>query len=362
VAPCTGPNLAALSAATALGTRLNPKTTPLDVAVPGQTLHEALFQYQPTGDPCTTYPIAQLQGLNSIVGAENLNFYPVLANFGPGTTQIAAAVRLRPTLALVWLGSNDLVKFLFSNGAVAAPDAGTFQADLTSVIAQLQAAGAKVAVANLFDVLAVPQFTPVAAIPQVLAARGVPTTLAPPIAGAIDAFLAGFGVGNGGFLTLTGAGKIVGVVQAAVPAIVGGAPPAAAIQAGFTQLQASPNAFGAGDFVVDAIAAQAAQLNVAYNAAIAAAAKSRGAALVDVHGLFGPIEANGGVYPLPSNPKCCSLQLGGGLFSNDGLHPSNTGYAVLANLFIQTVDQAYGTTIPPVNVAAINATDLYSPH
>ncbi len=41
----------------------------------------------------------------------------------------------------------------------------------------------------------------------------------------------------------------------------------------------------------------------------------------------------------------------GGMFSLDGVHPNNRGYAVIANKFIQTINQYYGSNIPPVIVA-----------
>jgi hypothetical protein len=59
---------------------------------------------------------------------------------------------------------------------------------------------------------------------------------------------------------------------------------------------------------------------------------------------------------------CCSLAFGGGFFSLDGLHPSNTGYAVIADLWIATLDAKLGLSIPQVNIPAIYATDPYAPH
>jgi lysophospholipase L1-like esterase len=363
-AACAGANAAAFSASTALGIRLNPTATPLDVAVPGQTLHEALFQTQPTGN-CTGAGLpSAFVGLNAIINSENLDFYPVLGNFPAGATQVQAAASLQPTLALVWLGSNDLLKYLFSNGAVGPTDPAIFQSDMVTVIATLQNAGAKVAVANLVDVLGAAQFTPVAALPQALGANGVPAPLQAPIAAAVGTFLAGFGVGAGGYLTLTGSNKVLTVVKGAIPAIVGGAPASAALAAAFAQLQASNTPFGAGDFVIDSVAANAKALNAAYNTAIAAAATKQGAALVDVHATFVQAEQAGGEF-LPVTGKCCSLVYGQGFFSLDGLHPSDTAYAVVANLFIAAVDSTYGATIPALSasqIATINATDLYSPH
>ena len=69
---------------------------------------------------------------------------------------------------------------------------------------------------------------------------------------------------------------------------------------------------------------------------------------------------------VPINPpKCCSLQFGGGLLSFDGLHPSNTGYALVANSFIATIDTGFGATVPqlsPAQIFAIYSTDPYAQH
>ena len=100
-------------------------------------------------------------------------------------------------------------------------------------------------------------------------------------------------------------------------------------------------------------------LNAAYNVAIGQAATDTGAALVDVHKLFTQIAAAGGAPINP--PKCCSLVYRGGLSSLDGLHPSNTGYALIANVFIDTLNAAYNLGIPDVNVGAVYANDPYAP-
>jgi lysophospholipase L1-like esterase len=117
-----------------------------------------------------------------------------------------------------------------------------------------------------------------------------------------------------------------------------------------------------GDYLVDAFAFQVRGLNAQYNAAIAGAAASSGAPLVDIHALFTAIRNAGGI---PVNPPfCCTLGFGGGLLSIDGLHPSNTGYALIANDFIKTIDTAYGATAPPLSAAelqAIAASDPYAP-
>jgi lysophospholipase L1-like esterase len=358
---------AAYSRSTALTLRINPNATPLDVAVPGQMVHEALYSYQPTSgcaDPANA-ALGPLAGLASLIGSENLNFYPVLANFGGNVTQIQAAASLRPTLATVWLGSNDLLKFAIGNGGFPPTDPAALGADITKETQTLQGAGAKVAVFNLFDVLQAPYFTPITAIPALITQTlisggtlpGPAATEGAALGAQVQGFLqATYGLGNQGYLTLSGVGKLKG----ALTAILGGAP-------ALTALSSPAAALVAGDFVSDAIAVKTQQLNDAYNAAIAASATATGAALIDTHTFFTNYTSANALHyiPLTGNPACCALQYGGGLTSLDGLHPSDTGYALIANLAIAKLNASFAAGIPALTdaqITAINAADLYSPH
>ncbi|MBL8951231.1 MAG: hypothetical protein JNK82_10670 [Myxococcaceae bacterium] len=47
----------------------------------------------------------------------------------------------------------------------------------------------------------------------------------------------------------------------------------------------------------------------------------------------------------------------GGLFSLDSMHFSDTGYAVLANVFLEAMDAAWGTSLPRVDVVAVMRED-----
>jgi hypothetical protein len=58
------------------------------------------------------------------------------------------------------------------------------------------------------------------------------------------------------------------------------------------------------------------------------------------------------------------MRFGGGILSYDGLHPANTGYALMANTFIGAADTKYGLTIPPLSnatIGAIASNDTYNP-
>jgi len=288
-------------------------------------------------------PPGPIGALSGVVFPESDNILPILSNFGPNVTQLQAAIALKPTITTVWLGSNDLLKFVFTGGAIIPTDPASMGADATSMIRQLNAAGSKVAIANLVDVLTAATFLPQPFIGPVITQRlvgaGLPAAVAAGTAAQVVAGLqTQYGVGPGGYITISGLSNILGALAMGQP---------------FTLATA-------GDYVPDALAAQTQALNDAYNAAIAAAASSTGATLVDVHGFVKTAYMAGGIPINP--PKCCNFQYGGGFYSLDGIHPSNTGYATIANIFIDTMNKAFGTSTPDVNVAAIYATDIYAPH
>ncbi|MCC6336619.1 MAG: hypothetical protein IT380_21850 [Myxococcales bacterium] len=78
--------------------------------------------------------------------------------------------------------------------------------------------------------------------------------------------------------------------------------------------------------------------------------------VVDVAGKVRDIFANGlvvGGQTLPAVPF-------GGLLSLDSMHFSDTGYAVLANTFLEEVNRVLQADLPPVDVEAAHADDPYS--
>ena len=90
-----------------------------------------------------------------------------------------------------------------------------------------------------------------------------------------------------------------------------------------------------------------------YNVIIAGAAAKFGAVVVDVNTLFAQITKNG--YDVAGHHL--TSQYLGGIFSLDAVHPTNTGYAILANAFIDKMNCELHTNIPPVDIEQIAATD-----
>lgn len=390
---CDQFNQAAFSLKTALSTvRANPNGQTFDVAIPGQTAHEALAMVNPLTAPPTNPPVCSFASnpndptagdLQTLVFNESFPFYPVLGGFSgkiPHLDQVDAAVSLHPTLATVWLGANDLLKFTFSGGQTSAQIAidspQQMQTDITQTITKLQNAGAKVVAANLPDVLQTAQFflggSPPSqqacllqnyvlcfttqAVTGALTAQGVPPALAQGEAQAVAQQVVtdihtSYSVGSAGYLTETG---MFCALQEVSKQLAAGAQPSQ-IQIVLDSKTCGVGSPLGGAYLPDAFAAQVQTLNDAYNAAIGAAVQSTGAQLVDIEAAFKQIHTQGA----PVTASCCSLVFGGGVLSFDGLHPSNTGYALVANLFIAKIDSAFGLTVQPVNLQTINATDPY---
>ena len=76
-------------------------------------------------------------------------------NSGRHLTDVNAAASRHPTLATVWLGANDVLKYMGSGGRFVGGDrnAGQAESDLRATISTLQHAGARVVVANLPNIL-----------------------------------------------------------------------------------------------------------------------------------------------------------------------------------------------------------------
>jgi lysophospholipase L1-like esterase len=85
----------------------------------------------------------------------------------------------------------------------------------------------------------------------------------------------------------------------------------------------------------------------AYNEVIAGADDGP---LVDIHGFFQDVVEHG--YEIGGITLTKSF-LTGGVFSYDGVHPSSAGYAIVADQFIQAINEQAGTDIPRPDVSGI---------
>jgi hypothetical protein len=94
------------------------------------------------------------------------------------------------------------------------------------------------------------------------------------------------------------------------------------------------------------------------NDVIQTEASSRGFAVADVYSAFEYLAAN----PPVIGGVTLSQRYLGGVFSLDGVHPSNIGQAIMANIFLERFNAHYGTSFPlfsPAELGVIAALDPF---
>jgi len=272
-----------------------------DLAVPGANVQDAL-----TRRP--DFPIDSLTDL--VLGAPGLFL-------GISRSQVEWAEALAPTTIFVWLGNNDALTPATHGDASLLTPAADFEAAYTEVMNRLAATGATLVVANIPDVGSIAFLT---SAEKVAAAVGAPLSAIGPV----------LGIGPGDYVT----GDAFGQIQAILTGAVAGPLP--------------------GNLILDAGEVASIRSAVAsYNAIIAAQAQSHGAALVDSHALTEELSANG----LVIGGQRLTLDFLGGLFSLDGVHPTNTAYALFANKFIHALNTQFAAGIPPVSLEQIKKSD-----
>jgi lysophospholipase L1-like esterase len=360
--------------------RMNPTSTKIrDLAVPGISLHEANTLSQPQSTTCKALP-GILGELAAVVDQESSTFWPVLRTFngmGQGLNETAAAAKLKPSLAIVWLGANDVLKYMGSGGRFMGGDntVGQVSGDLNQTYSALSRAGAKVVTANLPNILLTPYFMNANVPPPKIqnqvckgfqpnsktylfcvwglvaadAATGI--KIAKQIAATYHLSAPGCIPGSTtkpcGYLTLQGTFTALQYWQdhnfKALPDLDNGVP-----GSGLGMYYITPE-----------FAGKIQTLNNTINQGIAQAASQSHVPMVDVTAFFDGVASgnkNNPYYKQAYNINtgiCCGLAYGSGLVSLDGLHPSNTGYALIASYFIAKINSSFGTKIPQVNIQGV---------
>jgi len=302
---------------TATGTttgRDNFATQATDLAVPGAFVN----------DIANTVPL-----VNPSPGQQQINQlvlgFPGLG-YGQDYSQATFAVKAQPTTIFLWAGNNDALIADLAGTPAAMTTVANFTTQYTALILELTTqTSAHLVIGNIPDVTLVPYLQPAA---SVLAQYSAATHL--PVA----TLSALFGITTGDFVTPAGLTQI------------------SAILAGTQKTPISdPGVLTAAEVVT--VKAQV----VAFNAVIAQQAQAAGATLVDINALFNQVATSG----VTINGYTGTTGFLGGVFSLDGIHPTNTGYAVIANKFIDTMNASFGSKIPDVVLPPIAAADKLWP-
>lgn len=297
--------------------RTDPEQQPFDLAVPGHTLADVI------SDAPKLIPTSQEDIITDLVLGLPL---------GNTKSQMNEAIALRPATLFIWAGSDDALQADEAGTPAAMTPVSTFASEFEQLISTIHSQTSSVLiVANVPDVTVVPYLTPASVvIAEVAQQTGLPAVQ---VVGLL-------GIEDGDLINATGLSQ----VEAAIAAIKGGQPPSPLTDAGYldaneiTQVRSNINQ---------------------YNAVIAQQVAAVGGILVDIHSYLAQLAENG----VTINNYHATTGFLSGLFSLDGVHPTNTGYALLANQFIAAANAKLKTGVPAVNVSQVAASDpLFGPN
>jgi len=282
-----------------MGTLMNPMNQPTNLAVPGQTSID-LFMTAPNPQPADITDII-------------LGFPWVYVEGNPPLSQVGLATQLSPTFVILWIGGNDVL-----GGAALGDPAFTVP---PSVFAQvyggsvqtIAATGAQMVLATIPDVVSIPMMTS----GRYLKKHGFP--------------LKKLGMTIRDYVTPYSHEHIKRIVEGK-----------------------DSGPLDPGEVLTRAELVQIRAIVKADNAYIKQVGATFGFPVVDIHKHFRDIVKHG--YRMPDGNLLTNKFLGG-IFGLDGVHPTPTGQAVVANWFIGRVNKFYGTHIPEVNVENASLAD-----
>ena len=275
-----------------------------NLAVPGATSVDALTRTTDAG------------GLHDII----------LRGLG---TQVQQAIALRPTAITLWIGNNDVLGAALRGRAidgVTLTPIAAFRATYGQIVAALKTTGAFIVAANLPDVTTIPFVTTIR--PYVVNGSGAPVL----IAGARVPL-----IGPSGSLPSTALVTLAASTLLAqgigIPSAVGGT-----------------GAPLPDEVVLDPSEIAIIQDHVnANNQAIREICGAANIPVLDVNALLRELSTTGREI---GGITLSSAFLTGGVFSYDGVHPNDIGYAIVANEFIRVIN-ASGGAVPPVDLGAV---------
>ena len=307
------PDIAAVSGATT--GRDNFATQVTDLAVPGAVLNDVMN----TAPQVNPAPGSEAQLVQLVLGFPGLGY-------GQSLSQSGFAIQAQPTTIFLWIGNNDALVADETGMPSSMTPIATFTTQYQALMTQLTTlTQAHLVIGNIPDVTKVPYLTPAALVlGEYSAATGYPTSVLSGLLGIVP----------GDYVNPTGLAEI--------PLILEGQQQGPITDSGVLS-------------AAEVVTVQA-QV-VAYNQVIAAQAKAANATLVDINTLFNQLFTTG----LTINGYTGNASFLGGFFALDGIHPTNTGYAVIANSFIDTMNTAFSSKIPDLALGPVAAADPWWP-
>ena len=231
-------------------------------------------------------------------------------------SQMEVAESLRPAVVACWIGNNNALSAVLSTGHLDASQltpVPAFTADFTEIVSRLKAIGAKTVFGTIPDVTRIAYLVDNDDLVRFLGSD--------------------YGLPEGSWTTLpTLFGLKLGAIQ---PSIL-----------------SDPN------YVLDSaeVAIINARINT-FNSIIRSVATSNGMAVAETGAVFNALATN----PIVIAGVPVTARFLGGLFSLDGVHPSNFAQGLAAMLFIDALNARYGLGIPQLDGPTLGALFVTDP-
>lgn len=269
-------------------------------------------------------------------------FSAILRSSALGKSVIKQALAQSPTLITLWIGNNDVLGYATSGGTTGTDaatgklptDVPTFTYLYSVVASQLAASGAKVVLATIPSISAIPFFNTI--FPMLKAAYPTATL---------------YGVTKKGVRALVYGKDLLLLTSSAVLLSSSGQP---------TGVGLSPDNPLGDKYILDED--EVAIVNTAvtsFNQVISNLASANNFALADFNTLFNEFAAkdflNTYIGKFIDGIRFTPDYVTGGLFGLDGVHPTSQGQAIIANKFIDVINAKWGSSIPNINVSTIPA-------
>ncbi len=311
-------------------------------------------------------------GFNNPLGF-NPYFQRILPEGGPtSATDLGGAISYlqylqkyyateKPTFFTCWLGNNDALGFATSGGTTPLTPTATFQALYKELMGVVVTGGAKGVVATIPNITTIPYLNTVryadvrANLPVAKAAfkAGVAQALGGTIPAALDQVIEGsmddiyIRYADGSVNKATAADLFIltatdSIGSTRVRVSVPGVPVPLPFPKGFSRF----NPLDHPSVLDNREIASALTAVTAYNNAIRAEAAIVNIPVFDANALLTEFVTGKTINGLTLNAGFIT----GGIFSLDGVHATQRGYAIMANEFIRVTNAAYNANIPQVDI------------
>jgi lysophospholipase L1-like esterase len=243
--------------------------------------------------------------VNAILGGPLLTLQPPVL-----WTQVEYAEILNPTLAFIQLGFEDVAEAAVHNDPGRITPADLFSQDYTQLLERMLNTSATVVMMTVPDPTETAYFVSIDDLARQYGLAG-------------DDLRTRFSLATGDMITLGGMIEIADTLRGR-----------------------RPNTLSPGSVLSEAVAASVRAAVGKYNAAIRTAAQGKKAEIFDLADFMHQVKSAGARWDGGS----VTGAYGGGFYSEDGIYPSSTGQALLANAVLQFLNGKYGSNFAPVAV------------